>query len=245
MTSTPAEMPFYKHLDELRTRIIRVLISIAVGFGLALFWVDDLFYFFTTPLQEHFSSAKLIGTGPAEAFVVKIKVSLVAGIIAAAPFSFYQLWQFVSPGLHEKERRFALPFVFFTTFFFFCGITFCFTIVLPFAFTFFASEFQSINAEPALRLGEYLGFCVKLLCVFGLVFEMPVICYFLARLGLLTHHSLIKHIRIAIVVIFVVAGVLTPPDVLTQILLAVPLLVLYGLCILIAKYVEKEAKSSS
>ncbi len=239
MNGPLTEMPFLQHLVELREKLTKVAIGIAVMTCIALYFDDILFSLLTSPLREHFKDVQLIGTGPAEAFVVKLKTALVAGCILSSPWSFFQLWRFIAPGLHEHERRFALPFIAFSTGFFLAGVTFCFYVVFPFAFSFFADEFKSIEVLAAIKIGEYLEFAVKMLLVFGVVFELPIFCYFLVRLRLITRSWLVKQFRYAVVIIFIVAGVLTPPDVVTQILLAIPLLILYGLCILVAWYVER------
>jgi sec-independent protein translocase protein TatC len=183
--------------------------------------------------------AELVGLGPAEAFIVKLKVALVSGIVLASPVIFFQVWTFISPGLHENEQKLALPFVAISTFSFLTGILFCFFVILPFAFSFFLGEFQSINVEPTIRIGEYLGFVLKLLLVFGSVFNLPVVSWFLAKLGILTPEWLVKNGRYAILGIFIVAAILTPPDIATQLLLAGPLIVLYGICIQVTKIANK------
>jgi len=242
--NTQAEMPFLQHLEELRNRIFFTLIGVTVASIVSYYWCHELFDFINGPLRKTFQNVELIGTGPADAFIVKIKVALLAGFILSSPFTFLQMWKFISPGLLEKEKKFAFPFVFFTTAFFLSGISFCFYVALPFAFDFFSAEFLSIGIIPQIRITEYLSFVMKLALVFGLVFEMPVGCYFLARLGLVTHTWLIEKLRYATVVIFIVAAILTPPDVASQIMLALPLMVLYGFCIIIAYFVGKNRNAT-
>ena len=233
------EMAFLEHLSELRTCLIRTAIAIFACSVVCLIGSEILFEALTAPLKNSFSGASLIGTGPAEAFIVKLKVAFVAGILLSSPYSFYQLWQFIKPGLHEHEQKFAIPFVFASTLFFLTGVAFCYFAILPFAFQFFSSEFASLSITPTIKIGEYLSFVVKLLAVFGLSFEMPVLCFFLARLNIVTSEFLIKNFRYAVLIILIVAAILTPPDVDTQLLLSAPLLVLYGLCIIICKKYEK------
>jgi sec-independent protein translocase protein TatC len=235
-------MPFLSHLDELRSCLGKAFLGIFVGTSICLFWASSIFSFLTSPLSELKNQLEFIGTAPAEAFIVKLKVSIVAGILFSLPYSFFQFWKFISPGLHQNERKTALPFVFFSSFFFLAGVAFCFYVTLPFVFPFFVSEYQSIGVKPTIRIGEYLSFVMRLMTVFGLVFEMPVLTYFLAKVNLITPERLTGSFRYAVIVIFIVAGILTPPDVATQLLLAGPLLVLYGLCILIAKFVVRTKK---
>lgn len=244
------EMSFSEHLEELRSCLTRALLGILLASILCFVLAKELFSFLTLPLLQTSSAAKLelIGTGPAEAFIVKLKVAFVAGIILTLPYTFYQLWRFISPGLHVHERKLAMPFVLTSTLFFLLGVVFCYLVVFPFAFTFFLDEYLSIGTSPAIRIGEYLSFVVKLLLVFGLVFEMPVLTYFLARLRLVSHTWLIKQARFAIVSVFVLAAILTPPDIVTQCLLAGPLVILYALCIGVAYCMrggEQEARDKT
>lgn len=234
MSNNAVEMPFLDHLRELRGCLVRMLIGIAVGMCLCLAWSEVLFQLLTYPVRIGFLGAKLIGTGPADAFIIKLKVAAFAGMLLSSPWSFYQLWRFISPGLHEHERKHAMPFVLCASIFFLSGVTFCFTIVLPYAFSFFNAEYQSLGVSPDLRIGEYLSFVLTLCFVFGGMFELPVLSYFLARMGILHYQWLIKNLRYAIVIIFIIAAILTPPDVVSQMLLAIPMLILFGMCIGIA-----------
>lgn len=235
------DQPLVSHLAELRNRVtIALLGSLALAIC-SYFWATQLFDLLTTPLRSGSGEAIFIGTGPAEAFIVKMKVAAVAGLLLASPLSFYELWRFIEPGLLEQERRFALPFVLISTAFFLCGVIFCFELVLPVAFSFFEDEYKSIGVQASIKIGEYLSFVLKLLLVFGVVFELPILAFFLARLGLLTHTWLIKQGRVAVVFIFIIAAILTPPDVVSQLLLAAPLCIIYGLSIAICYYFGEEA----
>lgn len=240
---TKSEMPFLEHLSELRTCMIRAFAGITIATILSYYWSDVVFQLLTKPIKENFADIILIGTGPAEAFMVKIKAAFISGFILSSPYSSLQLWNFISPGMHESEKKFAIPFIFSTCLFFILGILFCYYAVFPFAFKFFKDEYLSIGINANIKIGEYLSFITKLLIVFGFVFEIPIISYLLARMGLLTHTWLISKMRYAIVGIFVIAGVLTPPDVISQLLLAAPLIVFYGLCIAITYLVNTKNKS--
>jgi sec-independent protein translocase protein TatC len=231
-----SHMPFLKHLEELRWCLSRALLGILVGAIACFTGADILFYFLTLPVETDLEGVELIGTAPAEAFIVKLKVAIAAGVFFSAPYSFLQIWRFVSPGLYKEEKNLAVPFVVCSTIFFLLGAAFCYLVVFPFAFQFFASEYQSIGVAPKLKIGEYLSFCVRLLLVFGVVFELPLLSFFLARLGLLTHTFLLNQGRYAILVVFIMAAILTPPDIATQVLLAGPLLLLYGICIAVAYF---------
>ncbi len=236
-----AEMPFLEHLAELRTRVFHGAVGILIGAVLAYFKVELIFDALTEPIRGSFANLELIGTGPADAFICKLKMGIAAGVILSSPYLFYQLWLFVAPGLHEHEKKFAIPFVCGSTGCFLAGCAFCFYLVLPVAFSYFSGEFVSVGVKPSIRIGEYLPFVMKMCLVFGSVFELPIVFYFLARLGLVTSDGLKKNFRYAVVVIFIVAAILTPPDIVSQCLLAGPLLVIYGLCIWIAAVAGKNA----
>src|SRR6185369_17647871 len=143
---------------------------------------------------------------------------------------FYQAWRFIAPGLYSNERRTAVPFVLAGTFFFITGAWFCYVVVFPVGYAFFLEEYRTIGVAPQIRISEYLSFASRMLLAFGVTFELPVVTFFLARCGVVTHRTLLGMGRYAIVVIFIVAAVLTPgPDVASQLLMAAPLLVLYAL----------------
>jgi sec-independent protein translocase protein TatC len=239
-------MPLTAHLEELRTRLIRALLAVAVGFAACYGFSEPLVAFLIRPLQAIRPEQSLvIGTGVTDAFFTKLKVSAVAGVFLASPAVFYQAWQFVAPGLYERERRVALPFSLAASVFFVAGAAFCYYAVFPVAFRFFLEEFTSIGISPQIRVNEYLTFTSRMLLAFGVTFELPVATFFLARIGLVTHRMMIGAARYAIVVIFIVAAVLTPgPDVASQLLMATPLLLLYGLSIGIAYLVGRPAAAS-
>jgi sec-independent protein translocase protein TatC len=224
------KMPLTAHLAELRSRLIKSLIAVGVAFVLCYQFVETLMAWLIAPLKalDPASKVQVIGTGLAEAFFTKLKVSFIAGIFLASPVIFYQIWRFVAPGLYEHERRYVKPFVFFATCFFVCGAYFCYRLVFPTAFGFFLEEYGSISIEPLLKISEYLSFASRMLLAFGVVFELPVFTFFLARTGIVDHKMMMATWRYAVVGIFIVAAVLTPgPDVASQLLMATPLLVLY------------------
>jgi len=229
-------MPLLGHLAELRLRLIKALSSVALAFIPAYAFADSLFAFLTQPLQQiQPSPPPLIGTGPAEAFFTKLKVSFIAALFLASPAVFYQIWQFIAPGLYAHERRYVVPFVLFASFFFVLGAGFCHVVVLPVAYAFFLEQYESISVQATLKISEYLTFTARMLLAFGVTFELPVLAFFFARVGLINHKMLIGSLRYAIVIIFIVAAVLTPgPDVASQLFLATPLLLLYGLSIGVA-----------
>lgn len=236
-----ARMPLIAHLKELRVRLIRALIALTVGFIIAYAVVDDLFRALTWPIREVSNNrVLLIGTGVSEAFFAKIKVALVAGLFIASPAVLYEIWKFIAPGLYQSERKLVRPFVAFGTIFFMLGGYFCWAVVFKVGYAFFLGQYASIGVTPTIRISEYLAFSTKLLLAFAITFEMPIFAFFLTRIGLIDHRMMIKQIRYAVLVIFIVAAALTPPDMISQFLLAIPLLLLYGLSIGVSYFVRKQ-----
>ena len=226
-------MSFLEHLEELRRRLIScgatVLILSIVGY----FFSGSMIDFITKPVgQVYFMS-------PTEGFAVRIKISLFAGLIASIPVILYQLWRFIAPGLYKHEIRMVLPVVFFGTLFFLGGSAFCFFLVLPVGVKFLIG-FGTENLKPLISVGRYLSFAAWMTLAFGAVFELPIIAYFLGKVGLITHRTLSRGRRYAIVIILFVAGVITPtPDAFSQLMLAVPLYVLYEVSILLVRFTGK------
>ncbi len=171
------------------------------------------------------------------AFFVALKVSFFAAILGALPFILYQIWMFIAPGLYEHEKKMVYPFVIGGAFMFFVGVLFAYYIVTPFGFQFLIT-FGSFLYTPLINIEDYVGFFTKILAGFGLAFELPVVAYSLGKIGLITDKSLKDFFKYAVVVIFILAALLTPPDVLTQMLMAAPLIILYGVSIVILKYVN-------
>jgi sec-independent protein translocase protein TatC len=228
-------MPLLEHLKELRARLIRCVIAIAIGFLIAYAIDNWLFYMLTLPLRSaSHGKVLLIGTGVGEAFFTKIKVALIAGLFIASPAVFFEIWKFIAPGLYAPERRMAKPFVLSATIFFLAGGYFCWAVVFKIGYVFFLGEYASIGVTPTLRISEYLAFSAKLLLAFGITFEMPIFAFFLTRLGLIDYRAMVRYFRYAILGIFVVAVALTPPDMVSPFLLAIPLLLLYGLSVGVA-----------
>jgi sec-independent protein translocase protein TatC len=223
-------------LNPLAWRLIKAVLAIAVVFIATYNFADHLFAFLTRPLLAlDAAQVELIGTGVTDAFFTKLKVSFIAAVFIASPVLFYQGWMFVAPGLYDQEKRYARPFVLFATLFFLLGAAFCYIVVFPVGYRFFLEEYETIGVSPAIRISEYLSFTARMLLAFGLTFELPVVTFFLARLGIVTHHTMIGYARYAVLAIFVIAAVLTPgPDIASQMLMAGPLFVLYAVSIGVA-----------
>ena len=239
-------MPLTAHLEELRWRIIRALLALGLAFGVSYWFAEALFAFLVRPLAAlRPEQALVIGTGVTEAFFTKLKVSFIAALFLASPIIFFQAWRFVAPGLYESEKRLALPFALAASLFFVVGASFCYWLVFPVGFRFFLAEYESISVSPAIRISEYLTFASRMLLAFGVTFELPVVTFFLARVGVVTHRTLLHTWRYATIVIFIVAAVLTPgPDVASQLLMATPLLVLYWLSIGVAWLAARPAPAA-
>lgn len=234
--TTDERMPFMQHLEELRRRLIICAIAIAIGFGICYFFKERIFDVLMSPLIEALppeQGKKLIYTAPHEAFITYLKVAFLAGLGLAVPVILFQFWYFVAPGLYEHEKRYVLPIVFLSSLFFLGGALFGYFIVFPYGFDFFVS-FADDFITPMISTREYLSFAVRLLLAFGIIFELPILTFFLTKLGLVTSTFLRRWRKYAIVLVFAIAAALTPPDVFTQSLMALPLIVLYEASVWIA-----------
>ena len=229
------KMSFLEHLDELRKRIVNSCIAIAVGVVLTFAFIDKIFNFLLAPTRRALPpGVKLIYTQPGEAFSLYITVALIAGAVVAAPYIMYQVWMFIAPGLYSNEKRMAIPFVLFTTIGFVAGALFNHYVSFPFMMAFFAS-FNTPDLAFMPKLEDVFGLYTKMLIGMGLVFQMPTIVYFLARIKLITARFLAKNFKYAFLIIFIVAAVITPTgDMMTQAIFAAPMVGLYLLSIAIA-----------
>ena len=233
--SPGGKMSFLEHLDELRKRIVHACIGIAVGVLVGFYWIGDIFNFLMAPAKAALPpGTTLIYTQPGEAFSLYITVSLIAGAIIAAPYIMYQVWMFIAPGLYSNEKRFAIPFVLLSTACFLLGAAFNHYIAFKFIMMFFAS-FNSIDLKFMPRLDDVFGLYTKMLLGIGLVFQMPTVVYFLAKMRLVTARFLAKNFKFALLLIFIIAAVITPTgDPMTQMIFAAPMLVLYAISIVVA-----------
>ncbi|MFC1869576.1 twin-arginine translocase subunit TatC [Thermodesulfobacteriota bacterium] len=231
---------FLGHLEELRKKLINCAIAIGIGFIIAYFFSEDLFKILVSPLKENLpGDDRLIFTNLPEMFLTYLKTAFITGILVASPVIFHQMWIFIAPGLYQTEKRYVLPFVIFSTILFVGGALFGYFIVFPFGFKFFlgyANEY--IQALPSVK--QYFSFASKLLFAFGIVFELPVVIFFLSRMGLVTVGFLRKNRKYAFLLTFAIAAILTPPDVITQFMMAGPLIILYEIGIIIAMIAGKK-----
>lgn len=240
----PTVMSPLEHLAELRRRIIYALIAVAVGFVLSWAFVEDIFRVMMLPMIEVLGpEGKMIFTNPTEAFVTYIKVAALAGLLATTPMWMYQVWRFIGPGLYRNERKYIFLFVTFGSFFFVGGALFGYFKIIPLGLRFLIQNFQADFFEALPSLKETFSLSTKLLLAFGLAFELPLVIFFLARIGVVSAGSLLRNFKYAVLVIFVTAALLTPPDWVTQVGLGVPLCVLYLLGVLVAFLFGKRKKA--
>ena len=233
--TSPEKMSFLDHLDELRRRIIFAIISLAVAFVLCFTFSTEIFEFLMGPMTLALpEGGELIATKVPEIFVLHLKMSFFVAIFFASPAWLTQVWLFISPGLYSSEKKYAVPFIFFGTFFFLLGASFSHYIVFPTAVNFlttFGSQ-EMIAVKPTVS--EVFGFYSRVILGTGFVFQIPTAVFLLARIGLITPGWLWRNSKYAIVTIFITAAIVTPPDVVTQMLLALPMIALYVLSIGIA-----------
>ena len=243
--SLTGKMSFLEHLDELRKRIVNSAIAIGVGVVVTFAFIDKIFNFILAPTRKALPpGVTLIYTQPGEAFSLYVTVALIAGAVVAAPFIMYQVWMFIAPGLYANEKRMALPFVFFTTAGFLLGAAFNHYIAFPFMMAFFAS-FNGVDLAFMPRLEDTFGLYTKMLLGMGVVFQMPTVVLFLAKLKLVTARFLVRHFKYAFLLIFIAAAVITPTgDMMTQAIFAAPMVGLYLLSILVAWVVGPKGKEA-
>jgi len=234
------KLTFTSHLEELRRRIIISIIAVALGFLVSYFFAEQIFSVLVRPLKEELPpDSLLIFTGLPEAFFAYLKLSLFAGIFLASPVILWEIWCFVAPGLYDREKRYVYPFVTFSTLFFVAGALFGYFAVFPISFKFLIG-YGSELVKPLPSIKEYLSFSCRMLLAFGIIFELPLFVLFLAKIGIVNDKMLRSKRKFAILGVFIVAAILTPPDAVSQVLMALPLIVLYEISILVAKFFGKK-----
>ena len=237
-------MSFWEHLEELRRRLIYMLVAFVAGAGVAWVVRERMLAVLTAPFVTAWNEAQLGGTAalnfpaPQSLFLAYMKLSFIGGFVFALPIILYQIWAFISPGLYSREKRYAIPFVLSSCGLFGVGSWFGWRFAFPAAFRYFLSFSGKVGAnivvQPAVMVDEYMELVSKLLLAFGAVFELPVLVFFLSIAGLVNHTHLIKFFRVFIVVAFIIAAVITPPDPLSQLTLAIPMCALYVISIGVA-----------
>ena len=242
---TNEKQPFLAHLEELRNRLIVCAIAIGIGFVISYIFSKQLFSFLILPLTEVLpADSHLIFTNLPEMFIAYIKVALIAGITLAIPVIFYELWMFLAPALYRREKGYLIPFVLFSSILFLVGSLFGYFVVFPYGFKFFIGfATEDIQALPSVK--QYFSFTIRLLLAFGLVFELPVVVFFMTKIGLITPDSMKRFRKFAILSSFILSAILTPPDVATQIMMALPIIILYEVSIIISKGIYRKQKKGS
>ena len=239
------EQPFVSHLIELRDRLIRASIAIGVCFGVLMVWPGSahLYDLLAAPLVEHLpKGGTLIATSVISPFLVPLKITLMAGFLLALPVVLYQVWAFVAPGLYTHEKKLVLPLVISSSLLFFLGIAFCYFFVFGKVFTFIQNFApKSVSAMPDIE--AYLSFVLTMFIAFGAAFEVPIVVVVLARIGLVSIEQLRAFRSYFIVLAFIIAAVLTPPDIVSQLALAIPMVLLYEVGIWAAQLFIKHTQA--
>jgi sec-independent protein translocase protein TatC len=255
------KLPITAHLGELRKRMLVTVAVVAAGFIICFYFSENIFSLLILPMSNTLKitlsypffmlepiknpNSELVFLAPAEALWMHLKISLISGLIIGSPLILYEIWQFVAPGLLDKEKKYLFPFIIITIFLFLIGALFCFIVVLPFAMNFLLT-YKTATLKPMLSVGRYIDFCLKFIIAFGAIFELPVLLVFLTRMGIVSPETLAKNRKYAIVLAFVIAAFLTPtPDAFNQSLMALPMIVLYEAGIWASKILNTKKKEMS
>ncbi len=252
-----ATMTFWEHLTELRSRILRMALAFIVGSTVSWLFREELLYWLTFPFIQAWNEQKVSGEAalhfpaPASLFVAYIKLALLGGFVLSLPVILYQLWSFVAPGLYSKEKRLAVPFVVSSCLLFVLGGYFGWRVAFPMAFQYLLGfsgpvGIEGFEVKPTVMIGDYIEFVTRMLIAFGAVFELPVLILFLSLAGVVNHKQLIRFARYFVVIAFILGAIITPPDITSQFLLAIPLCLLYVVSIGIAWLIDlRRARQSS
>ena len=232
--------PFIAHLKELRDRLVVSLAGLAVAFIVTYSFKEKIFHFLMQPFIKVMpAGSSFIFTSITEAFITYFKISLVAALFLAAPVILYEVWMFIAPGLYEKEKKYIAPFIIFGSFFFIGGALFCYYVTMPVVYHFFVS-YAGTMIIPMPSLKEYMNLTLKMLIIVGFIFEMPLVAYYLAKAGIINYKGLAKKRRYAILGIVVLSAIITPPEVSSQLLMALPMYGLFELSVVIARVFGKK-----
>lgn len=236
------KQPFMAHLEELRKRLVVCAIAIGIGFIFSYIFSKSLFSLLVMPLKKVLPpDSSLIFTNLPEMFIAYIKVALISGTILALPVIFHEVWMFMVPALYKKERKYLIPFIVVSSVLFLGGALFGYFVVFPYGFKFFIGlATEDIQALPSVK--QYFSFSIRLLLAFGVVFELPVVVFFLTKIGIVNPGLMKKNRKFAILGSFAVSAILTPPDVATQVMMALPIIILYEISIVVSKGAHKKSK---
>jgi len=235
-------MPLTEHLRELRYRLIVSIVAFLIGTGVAFYFAKYVFEFLKQPVIQSYPDIQLITLSPTEPLFILIKISIAVGFILAMPVILYQMWRFIEPALYSHEKKLFLPLVISSIILFLLGGAFAYFIVLPLALKFLIGlGFTQLMATPYLSVDTYVSFVLKMVIAFGIAFQMPVVLYILQRIGVVTPEHLGRFRKYFIVLAFLI-GAIIAPDVSTQVLMAIPLMVLYEISVLLGKYATRKKK---
>lgn len=241
-------MAFLDHVGELRGRLIRMALAISFGFFASFYFAPQISEFLRIPLDNAYAAAGLGDIAELQALAIQdplmvdVRVAITAGIFLTAPYLFLQLWLFIAPGLYAKEKRFAIPFVVVSMIMFLAGAAFAYTVVLPFVYEWMMDYSIGRGEKIQLELHNYFKGTTRVLLAFGLVFEFPLLVAFLAKAGVVTEKTLLRFWKVAVLIMFIVAGILTPPEPVSQVLMAGPMVVLYFISVGVARVINPAAK---
>ncbi len=234
-------MPFLDHLEELRWRLIKCIVSVIALALVSYLFSEQILNLLTRPFPP---ARKLIFLAPTEGFMIRLKLSIFSGIILSLPVIFYQLWQFVAPGLLPHEKKYVPHIIAVSTFNFLVGALFAYLVIVPIGLNFLLG-FETADLQANIRIKDYLSFVTNLMLAFGVVFELPILAFFLTRIGIITPEFMSRYRRYAIVLTFVLGAMLTPPDVFSQVMLAIPLVLLYEISIYVSKVARRKREEKA
>lgn len=254
-----SKMSFWSHLEELRKRIVNSVIAIGIGFILCFNYSEEILGVLLLPMNSSISyhwsfpflaftpnkeKQELFFTSLTEPIMSHLKIGFIAGMMVTVPILLYQVWKFISPGLLQRERKYAGQFVFWATMFFFIGVLFCFLFLLPFAIPFLVG-YKTEHLKPIIKIGDYIDFTLKFMLASGAVFELPLIMIILGRMGIIQTDSLVKFRKYAFLIAFIIGGIVTPtPDVFNMTIMSLPIYFLYELGILGVRILGKRRKDA-
>jgi sec-independent protein translocase protein TatC len=239
---------FWTHLDDLRSVIIKIGLAFLIGIGLSFAFAKWLFQFLIHPyvklLASHDLAVGLQTLEPTETFKISIQIAILTSLLITSPYTIKQLWSFISPGLTAKEKKAMTPLFFSGVILFLVGATFAYMVILPLSLNFFWNYSLNLGIQPGWTVAKYFAFVLTTIIAFGISFELPIVTTGLSYFGLITEKTLSKGRKVAFFIILLTAAFLTPPDVISQVLMAIPLVLLYELSIVLAKIVEKRKKKA-
>ena len=232
------KVPLTSHLGEIRYRLVRIIIFLSVLFVICFSLSESILDIIREPIKGF----NLIFISPTEAFFAHLKLGFFSALALTIPFILYHLWEFISPGLKLKEKKHTLPFVIFSSICFILGALFAYYLILPLGLRFLLT-YKTKALTPNITIGYYISFTFRLILVFGLIFELPLIILFLTKIGIIKPSMLTKNRKYAILLIFIASAILTPPDVVTQILMAIPLIFLYEISVIACRMVYRQKQA--